>query len=516
MAAAVDHMVAAAPKTSSEEADQRDRSHKKVKRTDALNIDFSVQVSPADRLFPEDPKRKGSYKYMLTGQSSEEAMPDAKQEDSDGFLSEESDPEDEDEEDPFCPTIRLSSTDKKRIYQRWKNSLIIKLLGKKVGYHFLHRTLMNQWKPRGEIIMADMGNDFYLLQFNTKQDYNRVLYDGPWIVADHVLTVRKWQPRFDPDEATIDRAVIWVQIPKLYREYYDQSILFRVAKRVGRPIKVDEVTLKATRVKYARVCVEVDLTKPSLSKFHMHRRVLKLVYEGLDSICFMCGHYGHGVDSCHINPEPKEAPEMDNQSDKPTATSMTEEANIEEERPELFANHGLWMIAQRRHRGRPKTSKPILNEKATASPGSHFALLSDHQDDILEGPSELVQSVPPVVAQASSISLSPTPVVQVFSRPPVAPSTRNSHVVANVVAPSPAGSAQLQQVPPVTLPSSSSVHGPPKAATSVSLLSLASVPSKSHASMATKVPIVQPEPLIPVSSPPEPPDRDAGLHTSPP
>ncbi|KAJ4827210.1 hypothetical protein Tsubulata_023733 [Turnera subulata] len=95
-------------------------------------------------------------------------------------------------------------------------------------------------------------------------DYNRVLYDGPWIVADHVLNVRKWQPRFDPDEAAIDRAVIWVQIPKLYREYYDHSILFRVAKRVGHPIKVNEVTLRATRVKYARVCVEASRASEEL------------------------------------------------------------------------------------------------------------------------------------------------------------------------------------------------------------------------------------------------------------
>ncbi|KAJ4822858.1 hypothetical protein Tsubulata_005336, partial [Turnera subulata] len=86
-----------------------------------------------------------------------------------------SDPEDEEEKDPFCPTICLSSADKRR----WKQTLIIKLLGKKVGYCFLHRTLMNQWKPKGEIIMADMGNNFYLLQFHNDQDYDRVLYDGP-------------------------------------------------------------------------------------------------------------------------------------------------------------------------------------------------------------------------------------------------------------------------------------------------------------------------------------------------
>ncbi|KAJ4829285.1 hypothetical protein Tsubulata_000974 [Turnera subulata] len=176
MAAAASPTAVAAPVTSTEELDQQERSNKKVKCTGMSGIDFSKLIPLEERLFPDEPRRKESYKFMLTGQSSEAEMTEPDRKDWDGFLFEDSDPEDEDEEDPFCPTIRLSSADKRRIYQRWKQTLIIKLLGKK--------------------------------------DYDRVLYDGPWIVADHVLTVRKWQPRFDPDEAIIDRAILWVQIPK--------------------------------------------------------------------------------------------------------------------------------------------------------------------------------------------------------------------------------------------------------------------------------------------------------------
>ncbi|KAJ4836052.1 hypothetical protein Tsubulata_008951 [Turnera subulata] len=121
-------------------------------------------------------------------------------------------------------------------------------------------SLMTQCKPRGEIVMTDKGNEFYLLQFTIEQDYNRVLFEGSWMVADHVLI-----------------------------EYYDASILMRVAKLMGRPIKVDDVTLHSTRVKYAPVCVEVDLTKPLLSKFKLQRKVWRIVYEGLSMVCFMCG-----------------------------------------------------------------------------------------------------------------------------------------------------------------------------------------------------------------------------------
>ncbi|KAJ4823442.1 hypothetical protein Tsubulata_023131 [Turnera subulata] len=165
------------------------------------------QERSKERLFPVEPKRKGSYKAMLAGSFKEVEMEELLPADEDGFPSEVSNPED-DADDPYCPTILLSSSDKKRIYQRWKDTLIVKLLGKKVGYRFLYRTLMNQWRPKEEIAMADMGIDFYLFQFNNEYDFSRVLYDRPWIVADHVLVVRKSQPRFDPDEAVIDRVVV--------------------------------------------------------------------------------------------------------------------------------------------------------------------------------------------------------------------------------------------------------------------------------------------------------------------
>ncbi|KAJ4836147.1 hypothetical protein Tsubulata_038857 [Turnera subulata] len=277
---------------STEEADLQAHSNKKVKRM-ASTGGASTQEIADDVLFPEEPRRKNSYVAMLTGRSSEAAMEDVFDDVQEDCFSEDFDSGDEEDDDPFCPTIRLTSSDKKRIYRRWKDTLIVKLLGKSVGYRFLHRTLMNQWKPRGEIVMADMGNDFYLLQFTNEYDYNRVLYDGPWIVADHVLIVRRWQPQFDPDDAIIDKAVVWVQLPKLYQEYYDKEILMRIARRVGKPIKVDEVTLKLSRVKFARVCIEVDLSKPLVSKFRLRRRIWRVVYEGLSTVCFSCGRYGH-------------------------------------------------------------------------------------------------------------------------------------------------------------------------------------------------------------------------------
>ncbi|KAJ4823443.1 hypothetical protein Tsubulata_023132 [Turnera subulata] len=99
-------------------------------------------------------------------------------------------------------------------------------------------------------------------------------------------------------------------------EYYDKSLLYRIAQRIGRFIKIDKVTTRSTRGKYARVSVEVDLTKPLLSKFRMHRKVWKIVYEGLTNVCFMCGRYGHNLNNCRSNSDTEAGVEQDLQGDK--------------------------------------------------------------------------------------------------------------------------------------------------------------------------------------------------------
>lgn len=53
-----------------------------------------------------------------------------------------------------------------------------------------------------------------------------------------------------------------------------------------------------TKGRFARVCVEIDLTKPLVAKFWLDKRWYSVEYEGLHLICYKCGRYGHGLKSC--------------------------------------------------------------------------------------------------------------------------------------------------------------------------------------------------------------------------
>lgn len=71
-----------------------------------------------------------------------------------------------------------------------------------------------------------------------------------------------------------------------------------MGSRIGRPVKIDEATLQAARGKYTHICVEVNFSKPLLSKFHLHRRVRRIEYGGMHLVYFVCSYCGHRMDNC--------------------------------------------------------------------------------------------------------------------------------------------------------------------------------------------------------------------------
>jgi hypothetical protein len=64
-----------------------------------------------------------------------------------------------------------------------------------------------------------------LAKFSQSEDREYVFFGGPWMVADHYLTVHTWHPNIDPYEVTIEKVAVWVRLSNLAMKYYDNFIL---------------------------------------------------------------------------------------------------------------------------------------------------------------------------------------------------------------------------------------------------------------------------------------------------
>ncbi|KAI8006307.1 hypothetical protein LOK49_LG07G01091 [Camellia lanceoleosa] len=89
------------------------------------------------------------------------------------------------------PIISLSKDEIDRIRDPWRSTLIVKLVGRNLGYNFFMSKLKSIWKPTSTFHGIDLGNHFYLIKFNEASDLNKVPSDGPWFVGSNFLSIRR-------------------------------------------------------------------------------------------------------------------------------------------------------------------------------------------------------------------------------------------------------------------------------------------------------------------------------------
>nr|KJB24389.1 hypothetical protein B456_004G148600 [Gossypium raimondii] len=121
-------------------------------------------------------------------------------------------------------------------------------------------------------------------KFQDKNDYNKALVAGSWVIFGRYLTVRPWSPDFSTTQSGVELQVIWIWLSRLPEGYYS-NFLF---KAIGQKIIST----------FAQLAACVDLKKPLMSNVRINCRLQRVEYEGLLNNCFKYGLYGHIADLC--------------------------------------------------------------------------------------------------------------------------------------------------------------------------------------------------------------------------
>ena len=94
--------------------------------------------------------------------------------------------------------IQLTPELKNQLADPRKTSVIIKLMGRPIGYRALQTRLAGIWCPTGTTHLIDLGYGFFIMHFNVLKDYQHGLMDGPWFVGENYLHVQAWEADFHP------------------------------------------------------------------------------------------------------------------------------------------------------------------------------------------------------------------------------------------------------------------------------------------------------------------------------
>lgn len=118
-----------------------------------------------------------------------------------------------------------------------------------------------------------LDNDYYIVKFQAKVDYEKELAEGPWAVYGQYLTVQPWTLLFNTQESFPIQVVLWIRLSCFLRAWYKKCLLEALGSIIGQVVKVDGNTENGYRGCFARMVVCVGFRRPLITKIREECKV---------------------------------------------------------------------------------------------------------------------------------------------------------------------------------------------------------------------------------------------------
>ncbi|KDO46110.1 hypothetical protein CISIN_1g043089mg, partial [Citrus sinensis] len=92
------------------------------------------------------------------------------------------------EGDGSIPSITFSQRVHEQLIKPRQATVVVKLLGRMIGYKALASRLETLWPNIGVFSIIDLDNGYYLVRFCSKNAAEFVLTQGSWVILGHYLT----------------------------------------------------------------------------------------------------------------------------------------------------------------------------------------------------------------------------------------------------------------------------------------------------------------------------------------
>jgi len=197
--------------------------------------------------------------------------------------------------------VHIEDDDVDEVDRAWGLCLVGLFAGKFPGMGAV-RSLREGWNVQCTHWIHRSG--WIVFKFQSEEDRVKVLNGGPYFAYGRNLML-KIMPRCfrfgGEDSATVP---VWIQLPDLPLDCWNARALSKIVSKVGKPITTDKMTRTKERISFARVLVEVDVSKELVTGVEV-RLPTGVVYDQLvvfeftPKYCKKCMTFSHGEEGCN-------------------------------------------------------------------------------------------------------------------------------------------------------------------------------------------------------------------------
>lgn len=138
---------------------------------------------------------------------------------------------------------------------------------------------------------------FFLVRVENAHDCLAVLDSGPYTIKKQPVVLKQWTAdfKFSPEQMTV---LPLGKVATVTLQFWGQKSLSRIASVAGKPLHTDECNKKQSKIGFARVLVEVDVSQPLMTstKLKTSSNVIieqKLEFEWVPVFFQRCQLVGH-------------------------------------------------------------------------------------------------------------------------------------------------------------------------------------------------------------------------------
>lgn len=144
---------------------------------------------------------------------------------------------------------------------------------------------------------------YFFFKTNTKEDCENVMKKGHWLIAKHGLFLKPWTRDFDFNLSQFTTVPTWVKLFNVPYVYWTKKGIGAIASKLGKPLYMDNNTEQASKLWFARVCIEFSLQSTFPRSFKVQSEYgeefeVQVEYGWIPRKCSACKVFGHNNIDC--------------------------------------------------------------------------------------------------------------------------------------------------------------------------------------------------------------------------